>query len=153
MPKPRPKAIPSLKGGVFAHDQSASIATVNVDGGVLSWLDVSAIARVEVTSEDSQYPIESAFAEGDKRGRRAAERTLNSSPRGQRDECLEFQEYVARSYELQNKIAARVGMRQPTYFGFVGRRTLSDGQIIWRGSDHFWLPRRSGRLRATESDR
>jgi hypothetical protein len=32
-----------------------------------SWLDVSAIARVEVTSEDSQYPIESAFAEGDQR--------------------------------------------------------------------------------------
>jgi hypothetical protein len=25
---------------------------------------------------------------------------LNSSPRGQRDESLEFQEYVARSYEL-----------------------------------------------------
>jgi hypothetical protein len=39
-----------------------------------SWLDVSAIARVEVTSEDSQYPIESLFAEGDKRGWRAAER-------------------------------------------------------------------------------
>ena len=39
-----------------------------------SWLDVSAIARVEVTSEDSQYPIESAFAEGDRRGWRAAER-------------------------------------------------------------------------------
>jgi hypothetical protein len=39
-----------------------------------SWLDVSAIARVEVTSEDSQYPIESVFAEGDKRGWRAAER-------------------------------------------------------------------------------
>jgi hypothetical protein len=29
-----------------------------------SWLDVSAIAQVEVTSEDSQYPIESVFAEG-----------------------------------------------------------------------------------------
>jgi hypothetical protein len=39
-----------------------------------SWLDVSAIARVEVTSEDSQYPIESVFAEGDKGGWRAAER-------------------------------------------------------------------------------
>jgi hypothetical protein len=36
-------------------------------------------------------------------------RNLNSSPRSQRDECLEFQEYVARSYELRNKIAARVG--------------------------------------------
>jgi hypothetical protein len=39
-----------------------------------SWLDVSAIARIEVTSEDSQYPIESVFAEGDKGGWRAAER-------------------------------------------------------------------------------
>jgi hypothetical protein len=47
----------------------AELAPENV-----SWLDVSAIARVEVTSEDSQYPIESAFAEGDRRGWRAAER-------------------------------------------------------------------------------
>jgi hypothetical protein len=39
-----------------------------------SWLDVSAIARVEVTSEDSQYPIESVFADGDRGGWRAAER-------------------------------------------------------------------------------
>src|SRR5258708_31547742 len=61
-------------------------------------------------------------------------RNLNSSPRAQRDECLEFQEYVARSYELQHKIAARVGMRQPTHFGLVGRRARSDGQIIWRSS-------------------
>ena len=28
----------------------------------VSWLDVGAIAQVEVTSEDSHYPIESAFA-------------------------------------------------------------------------------------------
>src|SRR5260370_25120916 len=39
-----------------------------------SWLDVSTIAQVEVTSEDAQYPIESAFVEGDQRGWRAAER-------------------------------------------------------------------------------
>jgi hypothetical protein len=39
-----------------------------------SWLDVSAIAQVEVTSEDSQHPIEAAFAGGDKRGWRASER-------------------------------------------------------------------------------
>jgi hypothetical protein len=38
-----------------------------------SWLDVSALARVEVTSEDSKYPIESVFAEGDRDGWRAAE--------------------------------------------------------------------------------
>jgi hypothetical protein len=39
-----------------------------------SWLDVSAIAQVEVTSEDSRYPIESAFAEGENFGWRASER-------------------------------------------------------------------------------
>ena len=37
-----------------------------------SWLDVKAIARVEVTSEDSRYPIESAFDE-DGHGWRSAE--------------------------------------------------------------------------------
>ena len=38
------------------------------------WLDVRTIARVEVTSEDWRYPIESAFDERDERGWRAAER-------------------------------------------------------------------------------
>ena len=38
------------------------------------WLALGTIARVEVTSEDSQYPIESAFDERDERGWRAAER-------------------------------------------------------------------------------
>ena len=37
------------------------------------WLDLATIARVEVTSEDEQYPIESAFDERDERGWRAAE--------------------------------------------------------------------------------
>ena len=32
-----------------------------------SWLDVRTIARVEVTSEDWRYPIESAFDETDER--------------------------------------------------------------------------------------
>ena len=39
-----------------------------------SWLDVRTIARVEVSSEDWRYPIESAFDERDERGWRAAER-------------------------------------------------------------------------------
>jgi hypothetical protein len=39
----------------------------------VSWLDVGAIAQVEVTSEDSQYPIESAFTEGNTGGWRASE--------------------------------------------------------------------------------
>jgi hypothetical protein len=37
-----------------------------------SWLDLKTIARVEVTSEDSRYPIESAFEE-DGHGWRSAE--------------------------------------------------------------------------------
>ncbi|HYZ71858.1 MAG TPA: hypothetical protein VE641_02190 [Chthoniobacterales bacterium] len=37
------------------------------------WLDLPTIARVEVTSEDPQYPIELAFDESDERGWRAAE--------------------------------------------------------------------------------
>jgi len=39
-----------------------------------SWLDVSSIAQVEVTSEDPQHPIEAALSQGDKRGWRASER-------------------------------------------------------------------------------
>ena len=32
----------------------------------------------------------------------------------------EFKEYVDLSYESPREIAARVGVRQPTHFGFVG---------------------------------
>jgi hypothetical protein len=39
-----------------------------------SWLDLRTIARVEVTSEDWRYPIESAFDERDEHGWRATER-------------------------------------------------------------------------------
>jgi len=39
-----------------------------------TWLDLRTTARVEVSSEDWRFPIESAFTEGDKRGWRAAER-------------------------------------------------------------------------------
>jgi hypothetical protein len=37
------------------------------------WLDVERAARVELTSEDKNYPIESAFVSGETRGWRAAE--------------------------------------------------------------------------------
>jgi hypothetical protein len=37
------------------------------------WLDLRTIARVEATSEDWRFPVESAFDEEDKRGWRAAE--------------------------------------------------------------------------------
>ncbi len=36
------------------------------------WLDISAIAQVEVSSENPLYPVESAFGDGDKRGWRAS---------------------------------------------------------------------------------
>jgi hypothetical protein len=36
------------------------------------WLDVERAAMVEVTSEDKDYPVESAFVSGDARGWRAA---------------------------------------------------------------------------------
>ena len=37
------------------------------------WLDVEPLARVEVTSEDSAYPIESALVPGEEAGWRAAQ--------------------------------------------------------------------------------
>jgi hypothetical protein len=37
------------------------------------WLDVERAAMVEITSEDKDYPIESAFASGEAQGWRAAE--------------------------------------------------------------------------------
>ncbi len=37
-----------------------------------SWLDVEQQAIVEVTSEDKNYPVESAFVSGDAQGWRAA---------------------------------------------------------------------------------
>lgn len=43
-----------------------------------SWLDVSAMAQVEVTSEDSGHPIEAVFAEGDERGWRASEQGIQT---------------------------------------------------------------------------
>jgi hypothetical protein len=33
----------------------------------------------------------------------------------------ELREYFARSYESQHKLAARIGVRQSTPFGLVGR--------------------------------
>jgi len=37
------------------------------------WLDVERAAMVEITSEDKDYPVESAFASGEAQGWRAAE--------------------------------------------------------------------------------
>jgi hypothetical protein len=66
-----------------------------------SWLDLRTIARVEVSSEDGRYPIESAFEEGDKRGWRAAQpgkQTITlffDEPQRIRRICLQFVELEA----------------------------------------------------------
>ena len=65
-----------------------------------SWLDLRAIARVEVTSEDWRFPIEAAFADGDQGGWRAAERGTQTirlffdEPQRIRRICLRFLELV-----------------------------------------------------------
>ncbi len=39
----------------------------------MSWLDVERAGMVEITSEDKDYPVESAFTSGEAPGWRAAE--------------------------------------------------------------------------------
>jgi hypothetical protein len=62
------------------------------------WLDLEEIARVEVTSEDPNFPIEAALAAGEASGWRAAEkgkqiiRIVFDSPRTLRRIRLEFSE-------------------------------------------------------------
>jgi len=43
VPKSRSKVVPPVNGGVFAHDSTANNSSVHVDGGVLSWRDVSSM--------------------------------------------------------------------------------------------------------------
>lgn len=63
-----------------------------------AWLDIPRLAKVEVTSEDSNYPIESVFTEGDGRGWRAAEqgdqliRLIFDEPQKIQRVCLRFSE-------------------------------------------------------------
>jgi len=63
-----------------------------------SWLDLPEIARAEVTSEDSDFPIEDALVPGKGRGWRAGEpgdqiiRLVFDSPRALRRIRLEFSE-------------------------------------------------------------
>ena len=62
------------------------------------WLDLEEIARVEVTSEDPNFPIEAALATGERSGWRAAEkgkqiiRSVLDDPRTLRRIRLEFSE-------------------------------------------------------------
>ncbi len=71
------------------------------------WLDVERVAVVEVTSEDKDYPIESAFVSGDARGWRAAApgsqriRLVFDQPQKLRSISLMFEEnQTARTQEF-----------------------------------------------------
>jgi hypothetical protein len=71
------------------------------------WLDVERAAIVEITSEDKDYPVESAFASGEARGWRAAEpgpqtiRLVFDQPRRLRSISLVFEENeIARTQEF-----------------------------------------------------
>lgn len=72
-----------------------------------NWLDVEHAAAVEVTSEDKDYPVESAFVSGDARGWRAAApgsqtlRLVFDQPQKLRCISLAFEENeIARTQEF-----------------------------------------------------
>jgi hypothetical protein len=80
------------------------------------WLDVERIARVEVTSEDPSFPVESALIPGGGRGWRAADgsaqllRLIFDEPRPIRRIVLEFSEHeVERTQEFTLRWAGRDG--------------------------------------------
>ena len=71
------------------------------------WLDVERAAMVEITSEDKDYPVESAFASGDAQGWRAAEagaqtiRLVFDQPQRLKQMSLVFEEIeTARTQEF-----------------------------------------------------
>jgi hypothetical protein len=71
------------------------------------WLDVERAAIVEITSEDKDYPVESAFASGEAQGWRAAEpgtqtiRFVFDQPQRLRSIALVFEENeIARTQEF-----------------------------------------------------
>ena len=80
------------------------------------WLDVNQAASVEVSSEDENFPIESALIGDEKRGWRAAEpgsqtiRLIFDSPQRLRRIWLAFQDSeVTRTQEFVLRWSSRVG--------------------------------------------
>jgi len=80
------------------------------------WLDVNQAASVEVSSEDENYPIESALIGDEKRGWRAAEpgsqtiRLIFDSPQRLSRIWLAFQDSeVSRTQEFVLRWSSRVG--------------------------------------------
>ena len=80
------------------------------------WLDVERVAVVEVTSEDKDYPVESAFVSGEARGWRAAApgsqtiRLVFDQPQRLRSISLVFEENeTARTQEFVLRWSPDVG--------------------------------------------
>jgi hypothetical protein len=80
------------------------------------WLDVERAAVVEVTSEDKDFPVESAFVAGDTRGWRAAApgsqtiRLIFDHPQRLRCISVIFEEYeTARTQEFVLRWSSDVG--------------------------------------------
>jgi hypothetical protein len=57
VPKSRLKVVPPVNGGVFAHDSTANNTSVQVDGGVLSWRDVSSrVSKIPNFLHPKKFP-------------------------------------------------------------------------------------------------
>ena len=93
----------SLRGPFVRHlDMRKNIigcVKPGIPGRDAEWLNLEKIARVEVSSEDLQRPIESAFGQGENPGWRAAEpgvqtiRLLFDAPKDLRRIWLQFSEF------------------------------------------------------------
>jgi hypothetical protein len=95
----------------------ANANSVSIDEG--QWLDVTQVAVVEVTSEDSAYPIESALTPGESPGWRATQegrqtiRLLFDQPQTVRRILLEFEE---RDQERVQELVLRWHQRHATEY-------------------------------------
>jgi hypothetical protein len=110
-----------------------------VPPGDEDWLDLDRAASVEVTSEDKDYPIESALLKGDKRGWRAAKpgthtiRLIFDEPQRLRRIWLAFEETEAtRTQEFVLRWSRDAGhsfrevVRQQWSFSPQGVREIED---------------------------
>ena len=84
----------------------ATSPPVSTEWAADHWLDVEALARVEVSSEESGAPVEAALAAGGGSGWRAAEpgrqtiRLIFDRPQRLRRIALAFEDEVARTQEF-----------------------------------------------------
>ena len=77
------------------------------------WLDVERAAMVEITSEDKDYPVESAFASGEAQGWRAAEagtqpiRLVFDRPQRLKRISVVFEEEIGRTPRVRLPLVCR----------------------------------------------